>query len=158
MAKKKCLICGGMYSYCGTCYKDRFKPSWYQIFCSEECREIDQIISANTVGVLSDIDAKHQLEKLSLFGKEFHKEKMANKIEYLLNIDEPKDIKEEILDEENTDVELVDKDGKENEDTVEDKSKSDNSETVLDIEEELQEVKKSTRRKNSRSKKSDNDE
>ena len=76
--KKKCLICGKVYTYCNTCYEDRFKPAWYQIFCSEECKEIDRIFAENTVGEISDIEAKHELKELNLSGKEFNKQKVKD--------------------------------------------------------------------------------
>ena len=108
--KKKCLICGSAYSYCNTCYEDRYKPAWYQIFCSEECKEIDGILSANTVGAMSDIEAKHKLHELNLEGKEFHKQKVKDKIDYFLSLEEPEEelteIKEDVT-EENTNKNLV---------------------------------------------------
>ena len=110
MNKKKCLICGGLYSYCSSCYADRFKPAWYQIFCSEECKEIDGILSANTVGAMSDIEAKHKLQEISLEGKELHKQKVKDKINYFLSLEEPEkelnEIKEDVT-EENTNGILV---------------------------------------------------
>ena len=99
--KKKCLICGKLYSYCNTCYEDRFKPAWYQIFCSEECKEIDGIFSENTLGMITDIEAKHRLEELDLSGKEFYKQRVQDKINYFLSLEEPEKEVEEIKEDDN---------------------------------------------------------
>lgn len=49
MAIKKrnriCHVCGNEYSYCPNCDKDRLKPSWYALFCSDQCHEIDGILT-----------------------------------------------------------------------------------------------------------------
>lgn len=128
MTKKKCLICGGLYTYCNTCYEDRFKPAWYQIFCSEECKEIDGIISANTVGELSDIKAKRELEKLNLSGKKFHKQKVKDKIDYFLGLDETEkeldDIKEKEVDDKKNTTEILNDSNSENGQNKEYKTKS----------------------------------
>lgn len=88
MAKRKCMTCGNTYSYCGSCYKDRLKPSWYSNFCSNECHELDRIISSNTFNLLTDIEAKHELEKLNLSEIEFKNTTIKKRIDELLSIPE----------------------------------------------------------------------
>ena len=45
MAKNRtCFICGNKYDYCPTCDRDRLKPSWYALFCSDNCYKINNII------------------------------------------------------------------------------------------------------------------
>lgn len=37
---RRCVLCGNVYSYCPSCTKDRFKPTWYKLFDSENCHNI----------------------------------------------------------------------------------------------------------------------
>ncbi len=37
---RKCICCGTAYAYCDSCPSDRYKESWYAIYCSENCRKI----------------------------------------------------------------------------------------------------------------------
>lgn len=61
-----CFLCGKNYSYCPTCNEDVFKPMWYAMWCSVNCKEIDNILAAYTVGQIGDIAAKEMLEGLRL--------------------------------------------------------------------------------------------
>lgn len=57
MAKlnRTCGICRKKYSYCPSCAADAKKPTWMAIFCSENCREL--------YNVLNDYDNKHLSEE-----------------------------------------------------------------------------------------------
>ena len=158
MTKRKCLICGCLYNYCTTCRADRFKPAWYQIFCSEECKEIDEIISANSVGVISDIEAKHKLEEVNLFGKEFNKKVIEDKIDFLLSLEEPKEEKEteqkEIaLKEENVKDEIDIKESLELNDKSEENENSDNINKETIEASESKQIKKNYSKRNRSNKK-----
>lgn len=63
---KQCFCCGNEYSYCPTCFEDRLKPSWYSMFDSESCKELNAILSAHTCGKMDDKTAKEQIEKLNI--------------------------------------------------------------------------------------------
>lgn len=88
MAKRKCMTCGSSYSYCASCYKDRLKPSWYSNFCSEECHELDTILSRNTFKLITDIEAKHKIERLDLSKINFKNELVRKRIDELLSVNE----------------------------------------------------------------------
>ena len=149
MTKRKCLTCGGLYQYCSTCYKDRFKPAWYRVFCSQECKSINEIVSANTVGELSDLEAKHKLKELNLFGKEIQKKSMEDILNRILSIEEPEEIKQD-NNEENTETTITD----ENEIEISDVE----TETVSDENKELSNTSKSVKKKYSKNKKTNNNE
>lgn len=161
MTKRKCLICGCLYNYCTTCRADRFKPAWYQIFCSEECKEIDEIISANSVGAISDIEAKHKLEEVKLFGKEFNKKVIEDKIDYLLTLDEPKEEKEinekeNTLEEENVKDEINIEDSLEKDDESkenEDSDSNDNDNREINNVSESKQIRKNYSKRNRSNKK-----
>lgn len=39
-----CHLCGKKYAYCPSCNKDKAKPSWYALFCGEQCKDIDTVL------------------------------------------------------------------------------------------------------------------
>lgn len=41
---RTCHLCGKKYAYCPSCHKDKLKPSWYALFCSDQCKDIDAIL------------------------------------------------------------------------------------------------------------------
>lgn len=61
-----CYLCGQGYSYCPTCNDDIYKPSWYAMWCSEHCKDIDQTLASHTVGTLDIKEAKEKLLDLNL--------------------------------------------------------------------------------------------
>lgn len=38
--KRQCTCCTTMYEYCGRCEKYWYLPSWMEMFCSENCKNI----------------------------------------------------------------------------------------------------------------------
>lgn len=42
---KTCVICGNKYSYCPSCGADHNKPSWMASFCSENCKNIYDVVA-----------------------------------------------------------------------------------------------------------------
>ena len=58
---RTCVICQSKYEYCPKCNRDVDKPTWYFIFCSENCKSIYEVMSAYECG---DIDAKTANESL----------------------------------------------------------------------------------------------
>lgn len=65
-ANRTCFICGNGYHYCPTCSEDRDKPSWYNMFCSEECKDINYILSENNFKRLSNEDAGELLKQIKM--------------------------------------------------------------------------------------------
>lgn len=70
MAKKKnnrkCIICGKEYSYCPVCGQDLKKPSWYTIFCGDNCNSIYEIVTTYRDGGCSIEAARDILNGLDL--------------------------------------------------------------------------------------------
>lgn len=43
---KKCILCGKVYSYCNSCSEFDHLPRWMECYCSENCKEIFNALSA----------------------------------------------------------------------------------------------------------------
>lgn len=68
MAKSNriCFLCGKKYLYCNTCGSDINKPSWYTMWCSETCKDLDRILAAHTMQQITTEEAKNKIENLKL--------------------------------------------------------------------------------------------
>lgn len=68
MAKSNrvCFLCGKKYSYCNTCGSDINKPSWYTMWCSETCKDLDRILAAHTMQQITTEEAKNKIDELNL--------------------------------------------------------------------------------------------
>lgn len=68
MAKlnRTCGICKTKYSYCPTCVADTHKPTWMAVFCSENCREIYNVLNDCRYHSLSKKDAFDRLSVADL--------------------------------------------------------------------------------------------
>lgn len=68
MAKtnKVCYFCGKKYYYCPTCRDDIKKPSWYTMWCSEQCKNLDNIVAAHRSDKITTEEAKKRIEKLNI--------------------------------------------------------------------------------------------
>lgn len=76
MAKtnKICFLCGTKYHYCPTCNSDINKPSWYAMWCSEQCKDLDRILAAHTTKQISTEEAKDKIKDLKLKNIKFNDE------------------------------------------------------------------------------------
>lgn len=98
-SNKICFLCGRKYHYCPTCSPDINKPSWYAMWCSEECKNLDQILAAHTMKHITTEEAQVKIKELKLKNVEFtdenvekhYYEVMSYKIK---NEESQKDIKE----------------------------------------------------------------
>lgn len=63
---RTCYFCGKEYSYCPNCPRDREKPAWYEMWCSETCKELDHILKENQFGRLQDEEAAEQIKSIEL--------------------------------------------------------------------------------------------
>lgn len=70
---RKCICCSTEYRYCNTCSEDSSKPSWYAIYCSENCKKLYQAVSGYLANAVSleetrarfddcDLSYKHKLK------------------------------------------------------------------------------------------------
>lgn len=63
---RTCFCCGNKYSYCPSCANDVNKPSWYLMFCSEECKEVNATLSQYTYKKINIKDAKALLNNVNV--------------------------------------------------------------------------------------------
>ena len=63
---RKCIICGKEYSYCPVCGQDMKKPSWYTIFCGDNCNEIYNIVTTYRDGGCTLDAARDMLNGMDL--------------------------------------------------------------------------------------------
>lgn len=64
---RKCIVCGKEYKFCHNCGNDdRKDETWRNIFCSENCKNIYNILSMQGNGHIDDGKAKDMLSKLDL--------------------------------------------------------------------------------------------
>ena len=90
MAKpnRKCFFCGKEYHYCSTCPNDIKKPSWYVMWCSEQCKALDNIVAAHRTGKITTEEAKNKINELNIdvdnlkFARESLKEYFNNIMSY----------------------------------------------------------------------------
>ena len=67
---KTCVICGNKYSYCPSCGKDRNKPSWMASFCSENCRDVYDVVARYGMNKIHSAEAVEILNTCDLSNKE----------------------------------------------------------------------------------------
>lgn len=105
--ERTCLLCGGKYKYCPHCDKDSSKPTWYFLFCSEICHELDNILSNHTHGKLTTEEAKKKIEKLDMTKINIQYEPNKKHIEEILSFhNEPS--KEQLTSTQSDEVALID--------------------------------------------------
>lgn len=60
----KCIVCGQDHEYCSSCSKYKDFPSWYNLYCSEGCREYAKVLVAYYQNKMSKKQAKRKLKGL----------------------------------------------------------------------------------------------
>lgn len=64
---RKCLACGTKYSYCPDCSRaDALKPTWYNDFCGESCKELWFTLTRYNMGRITKDEAKSTILELDL--------------------------------------------------------------------------------------------
>lgn len=87
MAKnRKCLLCGTAYSYCPTCPADRNLPKYMVSFDTENCKSVFNTLVSNTVGDLSDSEAKKALSGLDLSRKGSYAKDTQKQIDRIMKV------------------------------------------------------------------------
>lgn len=61
---RTCHLCGKKYSYCPSCYRDKMKPSWYALFCSDQCKDINDILVKHGSKKITSLKAAKSLAEL----------------------------------------------------------------------------------------------
>ena len=78
---KTCLVCQKSYHYCYSCPTDLQNPSWKNLFDTEQCKEIFNILSRNGQGMITDEEAKELLSKCDLTQKDTFADNIKNHID-----------------------------------------------------------------------------
>lgn len=63
---KTCILCGNKYSYCSGCAEFDHLPRWMECYCSENCKDIFNILSSYNINHKTKEEAKALLEKCDL--------------------------------------------------------------------------------------------
>lgn len=63
---KTCIVCGKKYEYCGHCDKGGQENRWKSNYCSENCRDIFDIVSKYVNHHIQIEEAKQELLKKDL--------------------------------------------------------------------------------------------
>ena len=63
---KTCILCGNKYSYCSGCAEFDHLPRWMECYCSENCKDIFNILSGYNMNHKTKEEAKALLEKCDL--------------------------------------------------------------------------------------------
>lgn len=101
MAKNRtCFICGNKYDYCPSCERDKMKPSWYSLFCGDTCKEINNILSANTAKKLSDKEASEKIKNIDASKLSVKNDLIKSRIDELLKYKEEAKASKKIVKEE----------------------------------------------------------
>jgi len=88
MAKnnKTCVCDGKRYSYCPHCSADNSKPSWMNMFCSENCKNLFQAATDYYAGELTPSKAKVIVENADLSNKDNFKPSIVRFIDELSSV------------------------------------------------------------------------
>lgn len=85
MAKNRtCKVCGIKYSYCPTCYEDKYKPTWMMLYHDDNCRQIWATVSAALSGDMPKDEAVKKLRSLDLTNLESFVPQIRDQIKELL--------------------------------------------------------------------------
>ena len=63
---KTCILCGKKYSYCSGCSEFDHLPRWMGCYCSENCKDVFNILSGYNMKHKTKEEAKSLLEKCDL--------------------------------------------------------------------------------------------
>ena len=64
--ERTCIVCGKKYRYCGNCSDNNVKKeTWRNIYCSDNCKKIFEILSAQANGHITDREAYSEISKLN---------------------------------------------------------------------------------------------
>lgn len=55
---RKCICCGKEYRYCGNCAQDRYKPTYFALYCSENCHDAFSAANEFNFGHISKEEAQ----------------------------------------------------------------------------------------------------
>lgn len=83
VTKRKCLVCGKIYTYCKGCNPET--PSWASLFDVQNCHDIFEVLSSS----MSDSEKKEMLEGLDLSELEKFDEDIKSQIKEIRGYQKP---------------------------------------------------------------------
>lgn len=87
---RKCIVCGKEYKFCHNCGNDdRKDETWRNIFCSEDCKNIYNILSMQGNGHIDNSKAKEMLAKCDLSRLDQFRDDFKKQIESINKTDNP---------------------------------------------------------------------
>ena len=75
---KTCILCGNKYTYCNGCSEFDHLPYWMICYCSKNCKDIFDTLSAYNMNQITKGEAKNTLSKCDLSNKHSFKESTLN--------------------------------------------------------------------------------
>lgn len=82
---RKCINCGTEYSFCPSCAKDRFKPGWMKLYCSENCKNIFDALNEYFFGNITKEEAIEKLEMCDLSKRDTFNEGIKEDLDKVLS-------------------------------------------------------------------------
>lgn len=79
--ERTCIVCGKVTEYCPYCAQYAHMPNWHTIYCSENCKELFDIVSNYKIGKLTDDEVNEQVLKCDLSYKDRLNVKIRETIE-----------------------------------------------------------------------------
>ena len=105
-ANRTCFFCGRGYNYCPTCRDDIKKPSWYSIWCSEQCKNLDNIVAAHRGGKITTEEAQKRIKELDAKDIRFARETLRDYFNKIMSykVDVVEEVEESKNETENVDI------------------------------------------------------
>lgn len=82
-----CNVCGKAYEYCNNCSDNGHKgETWRNIYCSENCKKIFDVLSAQAFNHITDKEAKEKLKELDLSKVDTFKDSYKKQIRQIQSV------------------------------------------------------------------------
>lgn len=91
MAKIRiCLSCGNKYDHCNHCGDGQSKPSWFNLYDSEECKDLYNVVSGYNMGIKQKYEVKAILDKYNIVDFSKYTDGIKNVLNELFPTEEPR--------------------------------------------------------------------
>lgn len=64
---RTCKACGKEYEYCNTCSEFKLQPSWKNIFCEKDCKDVFMTVTDYKAGEITAEEAYDILEPINSY-------------------------------------------------------------------------------------------
>lgn len=96
---KTCFLCQQQYSYCYSCPTELQYQSWKNLFDTENCKEIFNILCRHGQSTITDEEAKELLEQYDLSQKDSFTDNVKKHIDQIFCASDKETSNKEIADE-----------------------------------------------------------